>query len=115
MPYLEEESDDEDLQCTHAHHETTLDQAEVDDPPLGVADSVEVSIFAGPEILLVSGNGRDLARDLVDGFLQSRRALWRCTLLGWQLRPRLVLDLRDEARSVPESTLDIRVEGGYSQ
>ncbi len=64
--YLEEELDNEDLQCAHTHDKTALDQAEVHDTPLGAADGAEVSVLARAEVLLVSGDGGELARDLVD-------------------------------------------------
>lgn len=99
--YLEEEPNDEDLQRPHADNKATLDQAKVDDSPLGVFNRVEVSVLSGAEVLLVSGDGGDLAGDLVDGLLHNCRALRRGALLGRQLCPRFILDLEHETRSVP--------------
>lgn len=73
--YLEEEPDDEDLQSSHANDKTNLDHAEVDNSLLGTVDRAEISVLAGSEVLLVSRNGRELARDLEDRLFQNRSLL----------------------------------------
>ena len=91
--YLEEEADDEDLQGSHADDHGALDQAEVDDSALGAADGAEVAVLAGAEVLLVPGDGRQLARDLVYRLLEGRGLFGRGALFGGDLGARLVLDL----------------------
>lgn len=58
--YLEEESDDKDLQTTHGNHHGALDQAEVDDSSLRASDGAEVSVLSRAEVLLVSCDGGQL-------------------------------------------------------
>ena len=92
--YLEEEPDNKDLQSAHGHHKEDLDHAEVDDALLCAADRAEVSVLARPEVFLVTGDGGQLARDLPDRLLKSRRLLRRRSLLRGQADTRLVLDLQ---------------------
>ena len=72
IAYLEEEADDKDLQSAHANHHTALDQAKVDDSRLRASDGAEVAVLASAEVLLVPGDGRQLARDLVYRLLKGR-------------------------------------------
>jgi len=68
--YLEEESDDEHLQGTHADNQANLHHAEVDDPLLRAPHRTEVTVLACPEVLLVPRDGRQLSRHLEDRLLQ---------------------------------------------
>ena len=90
---LEEEADDENLQGTHADHHGALDETEVDDPALGASDGAEVSVLSRAEILLVSRDGGQLARHLVDGFFEFRRLLRGRPLLRGELGLLFVFDL----------------------
>lgn len=67
---LEEEPDNKHLQCSHADNQSNLDHAKVDNALLRAGHGAEVAVLSCPKVLLVSGNGGKLARDLVDGFLQ---------------------------------------------
>jgi hypothetical protein len=80
------------LQSTHADDKTNLDHAEVDNSSFGAADSGKVSVFAGSEVLLVSVDGRELARDLEDGLLKGGCLFGGGTLLGGELGAGFVLD-----------------------
>lgn len=51
---LEKETDDKDLESSHADDEAGLDQAEVDNPLLSAPDGAEVAVLACAEVLLVS-------------------------------------------------------------
>lgn len=93
MAYLEEKSHNKHLQSPHGYDKAALNQAEVYDPLFCATDGAEVSVFAGSEILLVSGNGRQLSRDLVERFFQSSSLLGAASLLGRQVDARLILDL----------------------
>lgn len=64
--YLEEESNNEYLKAAHSNHHDDLNQAEIDYSRLRASDSAEVSVLAGAEIFLVSGDSREKARDFVD-------------------------------------------------
>lgn len=61
---------------------------------LGVLDGAEVAVLAGAEVLLASGDGRQLAGDLEDGLLEVGRLFRRGALLGGKLSSGLVVDLR---------------------
>lgn len=74
---LEKESDDEYLQGTHADNKSNLDHAKVDNTLLGACNGAEVAVLTRSKVLLVSGNGGELAGDLEDGFLQDRGLFWR--------------------------------------
>ena len=95
FPYLEEETDDKDLQRTHGNNQADLNHAEVDDAALSALDGGKVAVLARAEVLLVSGDGGDLAGDLEDGLLEDGRLLRRGALLGGKRGLGLVLDLCD--------------------
>jgi hypothetical protein len=90
---LEEEPHDKDLQGTHADNKQDLNQAEVDDPLLGAANSAKVAVLASAEVFLVAGNGRKLARDFEQGLLEHRCLLRGGAWLRREGNSRLVLDL----------------------
>lgn len=58
---LEEEPNNKHLQTSHGHHHQALNHTEVEDPPLGAANRAEIAVLAGPEVLLVAGNSRQLS------------------------------------------------------
>ena len=93
ITYLEEKPHNKHLQSPHGDDKAALDQAEVYDPLFCATDRAEVSVFAGSEIFLVSGNGRKLSRDLVERFLQRSSLLGAASLLGRQVDARFILDL----------------------
>lgn len=63
---LEKEAHNKHLQPGHRHHHQALNHAEVEDTTLGATDGAEIPILASTEILLVSGDGRQLCGQLVD-------------------------------------------------
>lgn len=94
MTYLEKEPDNKHLQRPHADNQTNLDDAEIDDSLFRAVDSAEVSVLACAEVFLVSGDGRQLAGDLVEGLLEHGGLFGGSALLRWQLSgARLVLNL----------------------
>ena len=92
-PYLEKESHDEHLQACHSHHHKRLDNTQVEDSSLCAPDRAEVAVLSCAEVLLVAGDGGELARQLEDRLLEGGGLLWRCALLRWQACALLVLDL----------------------
>jgi hypothetical protein len=70
LTYLEEESDDEHLQCPHAYNESDLNHTKVDNALLGALNGAEVSVLTGAEVLLVSRNGGELPRDFKNGLFK---------------------------------------------
>ncbi len=111
MAYLEEKSHNKHLQSPHGDDKAALDQAEVYNPLFCAADGAEVSVFAGSEILLVSGNGRQLSGDLVERFFQSSSLLGAASLLGRQVDARLILDLNATSVSMGLSSIGQGGEG----
>lgn len=53
-PYLEEKSDNKDLQCAHAHYQANLNHAKVDNTLFGAGDGREVAVLTRAKVLLVS-------------------------------------------------------------
>lgn len=90
----EEHSYDEHLQASHADHDGTLEQAEVEDTLLGAPDSAEVPVFASAEVFLLAGEGGDLAGDAEDGLFDAAQLLGSCAGLLRKVRAGLVLDLK---------------------
>lgn len=91
--YLEEEANNKDLQTCHGHHHQTLNNRQVEDSPLCAADGAEVAVLASAEILLVAGDGRELARKLEDRLLEGGGLFWAGALLGWEGGALFVFDL----------------------
>jgi hypothetical protein len=69
---LEEEPNDKHLQSRHCHNQPTLHKAEVEDALLRALDRRKVAVLARAEVLLVAGDGRQLGRELEDGFFENR-------------------------------------------
>ena len=82
------------MQTTHADDHGALDHAEVGNSLLRAADSAKVAVLPRSKVLLVTGDGRELSRDLVDGLFQGRSLLGACALLGGELGANFVLDLQ---------------------
>ena len=97
---LEEEPDDEHLESSHTDDKTTLDHAEVLDSLLCAPDGAEVSVLASTEVLLVTSDGRQLARNLVDGLFQCRCNTRIASFLGRQVHASFVLNLSVMERMV---------------
>lgn len=62
---LEEESDNKNLQASHADDEERLDHAKVDNTVLGAGDGRKVAVLTCAEVLLVSRDCGQLAGNLV--------------------------------------------------
>lgn len=105
MAYLEEESNDKYLQTAHADDEKRLNHAKVDDAVLGAHDGRKVAVLTRAEVLLVSRNGRQLARDLVDRLLEDIGLLGARALLRGELSASLVLNLRVNCQSRVDAVL----------
>ncbi len=82
MAYLEEESNNKHLQTAHADNKERLNHAKVDDTVLGAHDGRKVAVLTRAKVLLVSRNGRQLARDFVDRLLEDVGLLGAGSLLG---------------------------------
>ena len=57
----EEVLHNKDLQRRHRNHQSTLNQVEVEYPPLCALNGAEVPVLACAEVFLLSRQGRDLA------------------------------------------------------
>lgn len=84
---LEEELHDKNLQCCHCNHHYALDYAEVEYPPFRTSDRGEITVLSCAEVLLISRDCAELARQLGDGLFEDggllrRRALFRGELGG---------------------------------
>ena len=66
ITYLKEEPNNEHLQPSHTHHHQTLNDREIEDPSLCASDRAEIAVLACAEILLVAGDGGELAGELED-------------------------------------------------
>ena len=84
---------DEHLQTSHAHHQSALEQAEVEYSVLRTPDSAEVPVLPRPEVLLLSCEGGDLAREADDGLLNAGKLLGGCARLLGKVGTGFVLDL----------------------
>lgn len=81
------------MESAHADNQCDLNQAEVDNSALRASDGAEVAVLASAEVLLVASDGRELARDLEEGLLESGCLFGGGTGLRWQVNLGLVLDL----------------------
>lgn len=77
----EEHPHDKYLQASHADHDGTLEQAEVEHTLLGAPDSAEVPVFARAEVFLLAGEGGDLAGYTEDGLFDAAQLLGSCASL----------------------------------
>ena len=77
-PTREEHLDDKHLQRCHCDHQATLDHAEIEYPLLRAPDRAKVSVFSRAEVLLLPGQGRDLAREFQDGLFHTAELLRGC-------------------------------------
>lgn len=91
--YLEEESDNKNLQTSHADDEERLNHAKVDDAVLGAVDGRKVAVLTCAEVLLVSRDCGQLARNLVHRLLKLVCLLLAGSLFRGELCTRLALDL----------------------
>lgn len=80
-PTLEEHSDNKDLKTGHGDNHDTLEQREVEDSALSAPDGAKISVLSCTEVLLLSGNGAELAGQLEDTLLQLGDLLRSRTLL----------------------------------
>ena len=82
---MEEELDNKDLEPSHGENKPALQQAEGENAPLCALNRAEVSVLARPEVFLVTRDGRQLCRQLEDGFFEDGGLLGGGTLLGGDL------------------------------
>ena len=91
---LEEKPHHKHLQSSHRNHHQPLDDTKVEDPALRATHGAEVAVLAGPEVLLVSRDSRQLRRQLKNRLLESRCLIGAsATLSGGKLSAFLVFDL----------------------
>jgi len=69
---LEEESDHQDLQSSHAHHHAHLNQAEVEDPLFGAPDRAEIAVLSCPEVFLHPADRAQLSAHFEDHVFEDR-------------------------------------------
>jgi hypothetical protein len=60
ITYLEKESNNKNLQTSHANHHQALNNTKIEDSPLGTPDCAEISVLAGTEVFLVARDGGEL-------------------------------------------------------
>ena len=89
----EEHPHDEDLQASHADHDSAFQQTEVEHSLLRAPDRAEVPVFTCAEVLLLAGEGGDLAGHAEDGLLNTAELLGRCAGFLGEVCARLVFDL----------------------
>ena len=89
----EEHPHDEDLQASHADHDSAFQQAEVEHSLLCTPDRAEVPVFTCAEVFLLTGEGGDLAGHAEDGLLDAAELLGSCAGFLGEVCARLVFDL----------------------
>lgn len=91
---LEEKPHHKYLQSGHRHHHQPLNDTKVENPALCATHGAEVTVLAGPEVLLVPRDGRQLRGQLENRLFESRCLFGAsATLSGGKLGAFLVLDL----------------------
>lgn len=106
----EEHPHDKDLQASHADHDSTFQQAEVEHSLLRTPDRAEVSVFSCAEVFLLAGKGGDLAGHAEDGLLDAAELLGSCAGFLREVCARLVFDLSCAwLDRIPSSRLPMQV------
>lgn len=93
----EEHANDEDLQASHADHQTTLHQAEIEYSLFGASDCAEVSVLTRAEVLLLASERRHLSRQTDESLLYTTELFWAGTTLLREVCSRLILNLTHSA------------------